>query len=125
MDREVKDGHVAYVAGTAQMPAPAVSAGMFAESDPRAEARAASFQEHLAASDEEVRSLIWANPQVFHGAPVIKGTRIPVFFILSLIEEGYSVAQMLKLYPHVTEAQVRAAIRFAAVVLEAQSDRTE
>jgi len=126
MDIEIKEGSVAYIASTAVMPAsPVVTAGPFAESDARAEARAASFRQHLEASDDEVRKLISANPRILHGAPAITGTRIPVYMILGLIAEGYSLNRVLKLYHHLTEGQIRAAIRFASVVLEAQSDRKE
>jgi len=47
---------------------------------------------------------------VNHNALVIAGTRIPVATIKQFAEDGYSVEQILKEYPTLTEKDVRAAI---------------
>lgn len=44
-------------------------------------------------------------------APVIAGTRIPIASIKRFSEAGYSVAEILKEYPTLTEKDVRAALR--------------
>jgi len=51
------------------------------------------------------------------GKPVIRGTRIPVYFILELLANGWSVDDILREYPHLTREDVLAAIRYAAKVL--------
>jgi len=122
---ELKDSTVAYVVGTAAGPAPAGRADASSDWDAKAQARASAFHKHLAASDEDTRRLISADPRVLHGAAVVAGTRISVYWIVSLIAQGYTVRRVLKLYPHLTEAQVRAALRFASIVLEARGERTE
>jgi uncharacterized protein (DUF433 family) len=48
--------------------------------------------------------------RVAHNAAVIAGTRIPIRSVRAFSDEGYSVEQILKEYPTLTEADVRAAI---------------
>jgi uncharacterized protein (DUF433 family) len=47
------------------------------------------------------------------GKPVIEGTRITVELILTRLAEGRSVADIVEEYPHLTAAQVTAAIDYA------------
>lgn len=42
---------------------------------------------------------IVVDPNICHGKPTIKGTRIMVANILSLLAGGYSLAQILDYYP--------------------------
>jgi uncharacterized protein (DUF433 family) len=44
------------------------------------------------------------------GKPLIEGTRITLELILTRLAEGRSVADILIEYPHLTEAQITAAI---------------
>ena len=57
---------------------------------------------------------ITINPKVLGGKPVIRGTRISVDLILRDLAEGASVEEILEAYPHLTDADVRAAIAYAA-----------
>ncbi len=57
------------------------------------------------------------DPKIMGGKPVIKGTRIPVYFILELIANGWTIDDILKEYPHLTREDVLAAVRYAARVL--------
>ena len=60
---------------------------------------------------------IVVSPKIMGGKPVIKGTRIPVYFILELISNGWSIDDILKEYPHLTREDVLAAVKYAARVL--------
>ncbi|MCE4608779.1 MAG: DUF433 domain-containing protein [Desulfurococcales archaeon] len=60
---------------------------------------------------------IVVNPKIMGGKPVIKGTRIPVYFILELIANGWTIDDILKEYPHLTREDVLSAVRYAARVL--------
>ncbi len=60
---------------------------------------------------------IVVDPRVLGGKPVIRGTRIPVYLILELLANGWSVDDILREYPHLTREDVLAAIRYAAKVL--------
>lgn len=51
------------------------------------------------------------------GKPVIKGTRITVEQILKKLSAGESVKDILEAYPHITKADVMAAIDYAASVI--------
>ena len=58
------------------------------------------------------------NPKVCGGDPVIKGTRVTVRTILATLAEGKRVKEILKEFPTLTDADVRAVIAFAAVSAE-------
>ena len=61
----------------------------------------------------EWRDHIHSDPRILGGKPVVKGTRISVELILEYLSDGCSTADVLAAYPHVTEADVRAAVAFA------------
>ena len=56
---------------------------------------------------------ITADPAILVGKPVIKGTRLAVEFILELIAEGWSEADMLRDYPGLTRDQILACVAYA------------
>jgi uncharacterized protein (DUF433 family) len=60
-----------------------------------------------------------SNPAVMMGKPVIAGTRITVELILDKLAAGETTAQILQAHPRLTEADVRAALGFAARALRA------
>ena len=51
---------------------------------------------------------------VMMGKPVIRGTRITVELILRWLSEGRTFQELLQSYPHLTEADLKAALIFAA-----------
>ena len=63
------------------------------------------------------------DPRVLAGKPVIRGTRIPVDFILELLAEGWSHEDILENYPQLTEEDIKAALRYAAKALRSERDR--
>ena len=65
----------------------------------------------------EVGERIVIDPRVMGGKPVIRGTRIPVYFILELLSNGWTIEDILREYPHLTREDILAAIRYAARVL--------
>ena len=60
---------------------------------------------------------ISADYRVMLGKPVIKGTRITVELILRKLSEGAASADLLTMYPHLVEADIFAALQYAALVL--------
>ena len=60
------------------------------------------------------REHISIDPNVCHGKPCIKGTRIMVSIILDYLKAGESVETILREYPTLKEEDVRAAIGYAA-----------
>ena len=60
------------------------------------------------------RKRISIDPNVCHGRPCIKGTRIWVSLILDNLAAGASVEEILKAYPSLTREDIQAALAFAA-----------
>jgi uncharacterized protein (DUF433 family) len=69
----------------------------------------------------EIARRIVVNPHVRFGQPVIKGTRVPVALLLDELAAGSAFETIAKEYS-VTQADIRAAIRFAAALV-ATEDR--
>jgi uncharacterized protein (DUF433 family) len=57
------------------------------------------------------------DPQVHHGDPCIKGTRIPVSIIVGSIADGMSIDEVSAAYPQLSAEDARAALSYAAEVL--------
>ncbi len=62
------------------------------------------------------RERIQMDPQVCHGKPCIKGTRIMVSVILDSLAEGLTPEEVVQEYPSLTLEDVRAAIAYAAAL---------
>ncbi len=54
------------------------------------------------------------DPQVCFGKPVIKGTRIWVELILSLMADGSSAEEILRDYPQLSDEDLRASLAYGA-----------
>jgi uncharacterized protein (DUF433 family) len=57
---------------------------------------------------------ISVNPNVCHGKPCIKGTRIMVSIILDYLSAGETQEMILREYPQLTEEDIRAVLGYAA-----------
>jgi uncharacterized protein (DUF433 family) len=57
---------------------------------------------------------IEVDPDIMVGKPVIRGTRITVELIVRRFADGYTLADILDDYPHLTPEDVHAALRHAA-----------
>jgi uncharacterized protein (DUF433 family) len=66
----------------------------------------------------KVHHKIEIDPKILGGAPCVAGTRVPVYAILELIENGYSHKRILKSFPSIREDELEAALRFSAIVME-------
>jgi uncharacterized protein (DUF433 family) len=61
---------------------------------------------------------ITRDPDVCGGAPVIKGTRVPLRTVLASLAEGATIDEILNDFPALTEEDVRRVIAFAAASAE-------
>jgi len=68
--------------------------------------------------NQEIFQRISSDPDICHGKPCIKGTRIPVYLIVSLVAEGESVESIIQDYPSLTPEDIKAAIHYAARLCE-------
>jgi uncharacterized protein (DUF433 family) len=56
-------------------------------------------------------------PDLHHGDPCIRGTRIPVSVIVGSLADGMTLEEIQESYPQLTEEDVRAALSYAADIL--------
>ena len=54
------------------------------------------------------------------GKPVVKGARLAVEFVVSLLAEGWSEAEILGNYPGITREDLLACLAYASAVLHAE-----
>ena len=57
---------------------------------------------------------IVTDPDVLLGKPIVRGTRVPVWLIVGLVEAGQTPAQIVDDYPDLTVEDVEAALAYAA-----------
>jgi len=57
------------------------------------------------------------DPKILVGKPVIKGTRIPVHFVINLLNHGYDVGRICEAYPILKPADIRAALEYSEDIL--------
>ena len=65
----------------------------------------------------EWHTRIVVDPKVLTGKPVVRGTRISVELVVDLLAAGWSHAQILESYPHLTEDDIRACLSYASELL--------
>jgi uncharacterized protein (DUF433 family) len=63
---------------------------------------------------ENWREHIVIDAHIHHGVPCIKGTRVPISVLVGSLADGDSINDLLAAYPHLTEADIHAALKFAA-----------
>jgi len=60
---------------------------------------------------------IVVDPKILTGKPVVRGTRISVELVVDLLAAGWSHAQILASYPHLSEEDIRACLAYAGELL--------
>jgi uncharacterized protein (DUF433 family) len=68
-------------------------------------------------SDTALLERITASPEIFGGKPIIRGLRISVELILSLLAQGVSQEDILADYPDLDLDDVRACLAYAHCVI--------
>ena len=63
------------------------------------------------------KTRIIADPDVLTGKPIIKGTRLSVDFVLSLLAEGWTENQILENYPQLDQEDLKAIFAFVQVCM--------
>jgi uncharacterized protein (DUF433 family) len=53
-------------------------------------------------------------PDLHHGDPCIKGTRIPVAMIVGSLADGMTAEEIREAYSQLTDEDIRAALAYAA-----------
>ncbi len=66
--------------------------------------------------DAILEKYVSVDAQICHGKPCFRGTRIPIYIVLELLEAGVVPQEILgpDYYPQLTQDHIRAALHFAA-----------
>lgn len=57
------------------------------------------------------------DPEIHHGDPCIKGTRIPVTMVVGSLADGLTFDEIREAYPGLTKEDIYAALAYAAEVI--------
>jgi uncharacterized protein (DUF433 family) len=64
------------------------------------------------------RDRIVIDPEVLVGKPVVRGTRLAVEFVIELLAQGWTEAEILRNYPGLTREDILACLAYAGCVLK-------
>jgi len=67
--------------------------------------------------EEQLLRRITVNQEIFGGKPIIRGMRISVELILSLLAQGETVDALLEDYPELEPEDIRASLEYARAVI--------
>jgi uncharacterized protein (DUF433 family) len=68
-------------------------------------------------NEQRLLERITTNPEIFSGKPIVRGMRISVELILSLLAQGESMDDILGDYPDLTREDIQACIAYAHAVI--------
>lgn len=68
-------------------------------------------------AEKELMKRITADPKIFGGKPIVRGLRISVETIVSLLAQGETVEAILDDYPGFTREDVQACLAYAHAVI--------
>lgn len=68
-------------------------------------------------ADVDLSEYISIDPDIVHGQPRIKGTRIPVSQVLDCLAPGMTESEIMGQFPTLTQAGIRAAAAYAATLV--------
>lgn len=66
------------------------------------------------------RKRISVDANVLVGKPVIAGTRISVELVIDLLARGYTTAQIIEQYDHITPEDIQACLAYAGEILRSE-----
>ena len=70
----------------------------------------------------EISNRITVNPEICHGQPCVKGTRIMVSVILDCLANGMDKDEILSEYPGIAVEDIEAAISYAAKLVRTSEE---
>lgn len=68
-------------------------------------------------TEQELLKRITVNREIFGGKPIIRGMRISVELVLSLLAQGETVDAILADYPDLTKEDIQACLAYAHAVI--------
>ena len=72
----------------------------------------------MAVSEPEVQwqDYVGVDPEICHGQPCVRGTRIPVSVVLDNLAGGVSVERLMTEYPSLDERSIRGVLAYASAL---------
>ena len=67
-------------------------------------------------SESDIGCIV-CDPAICHGKPTIRGTRIMVVNVLSMLAGGSTFDDIRQAYPQLTQADIQSAVQYAAEVV--------
>jgi uncharacterized protein (DUF433 family) len=71
----------------------------------------------MAVPESQLLSRITANPKIFGGKPIVRGMRLSVEHVVSLLAQGSSHEEILEEYPFLEEGDILACLAYAHAVI--------
>lgn len=68
-------------------------------------------------NDRDLLARITSDPAIFAGKPIIRGMRISVELVLSLLAQGVTSEEILSDYPSLAPEDIRACLAYARAVI--------
>lgn len=68
-------------------------------------------------AEEGLLKRITANPDIFSGKPIIRGMRISVEMVLSLLAQGAPFQELLDDFPDLEEDDIKACLAYAHAII--------
>jgi len=69
----------------------------------------------------EINSYVVADPEICHGKPTFKNTRVMVWQILEMLKTGATVSEIHKAYPSIFKTHIQAALDYAENLTKGES----
>jgi len=64
---------------------------------------------------------IVVDPRVHFGQPCVRGTRVPVYCVLELVQDGIAFQEIVdRYYPDLTVEDVKACVEYATALVKAE-----
>jgi len=60
------------------------------------------------------------DPDILVGKPIVRGTRLAVEFVVDLLAQGWTEADILRNYPGLTHQDIQACLAYASSMLKAE-----
>ncbi len=70
---------------------------------------------------EDIAQIINRDPEIMSGAPVFKGTRVPIKTLIDYLQGNHTVDEFLNDFPSVTSEQAMALLQLAKQYLVTQT----
>ena len=67
---------------------------------------------------EDIEPIVEMRKEVLHGTPVVKGTRIPVYFILEYLRNGYTISEIAHAFPALGEHRIKKLLSLISSMFE-------